>query len=292
MNFFKNISDIGITNIDIKVLIKDGIVSVLVDPKSTAKDKAIQIIQPVSISGTPEEIDLEFFNIITEPLKKTAGVITNIEEHEKSVNEASKKKADVTKSKKPAEKTDDDSSDEIPDGEGEETKTEKAEKPKAEPKVPKEKPIKPVPEYKFKKYEDAVREITDVPGFKLKATNKIELKEKVDYLLVMDKTNKFALEWEKKIKEFVPSIFDDEDEDEIPEPIVEEKTEPVMETLPPSPPTETIVPKEEVVQKIAEYKSSFEKAAEQTPPPPPADEPNPFDDDDDLPDTDYESMTD
>lgn len=258
MSFFQNLSNTGIANIEIKVVIKDGIVSVLVDPKSTARDKAIQTIQPISISGTAEELDAEFFNIISEPLKKTSGIISNIEEHEKSADEAAKQKSEEKKKatsktkagdKKPVEKTE--------DSENSESESKPADKIK-EPKP--EKPKKPEPESKFKKYEDAVLEIINAPGFKLKATNKLQLKEKVDFLLVMDKTNKLGLEWEAKIKSFVPSMFDD-DEDDLNEQIAET-------------PTEEITHEKIVAETIVETDAP-------APPPPADDEENPFDDDDD-----------
>lgn len=262
MDFFKKIAEIGLANVDIKIVVKEDILSVLIDPKSMAKDKSLKLIQPATISGTAAEIDEIFFDTITEPLKKTAGIITNIEEHEKSAEAAKKAKEDEKKASADKKSKTSDSGSGVVSKSGEKDTT--ANKPAKDPKPKAEKPPKPEPPYQFQKYEDAVRSIVEVPGFKIKSSNISELKDKVNYLLVMDKNNKLGIEWEKKIKDWKPSIFDD-DEDEIAEQIISENT------------TED---REESQPPVA-------------PPPPPMDEEseeNPFDDD--GPDTDFENFMD
>ena len=266
MEFFKRITEIGLTNIDIKIVVKDNIVSVLVDPKSVARDKVLQTIQPASLSGTAEELDAEFFNLITEALKRTAGVISNIEDHEKSVDAANKKKEEEKKSSADKKTKKSDAGSEVISKT--ESKTPVESKVKAEPKPKVEKPAKPQPEYKFKKYEDALKQLVNVPGFKIKSSNIAELKEKVSFLTVMDKENKLGIEWEKKIKDWKPSIFDD-DEDEIAEQIVNDD-------------------KSQLDTPVPETNNS-NKQSEIAPPPPPEDDDdeNPFDDE---PDTDFEDF--
>lgn len=218
MEFFKKMTEIGLANVEINIFMKEEILSVMICPKST-NEKA-NSIEPIIMSATAEELDREFFNLITAPLQKTAGIISNIEAHEKSAEKASKdepaKKTTgrVSQAKKKSEETKNDKP--------EETTEEKTEK-KAETKSKTE---KPKPEYKFQKYLDKLLDIVNVPDFKLKATNKAEVKEAVDMLLVVDKTNEIALKWETEIKNFVPSILDDEDD----EPTITEET---VKVIPP-----------------------------------------------------------
>lgn len=238
MEFFKKISELGVTNIDIKIVEKNGSISVSFMPKSMAKDKALELIKPLMLTGTAEELDAEFFNIISEPVKKAAGIISNVESFEKTTEEADKNKAE--KKTEPKEK-----------GESPAPKPQKAVKEE-----------KPKPSSPHQKYEDALTEIVGVEGFELHKKNRDLVKDKADMLLVMDKTNPIGKEWEDKVKEFdeyVNSLFYENDKegpsDDVKEIPKIEKEKPKKET--PIAPKEEII-EEAVVEEVKEVPSAPE----------------------------------
>lgn len=55
---------------------------------ATCGDKAVKLIIPYNLTGTPQELDEAFFTKITEPVAKSAELQTNLEAHLKSVEEA------------------------------------------------------------------------------------------------------------------------------------------------------------------------------------------------------------
>ena len=67
----------------------NGKVSVSVMPtKKGLKDEAKNNLSPILITGTPEELDQQFINIIKQPLQKATGLLTNMEKFEKSMEVA------------------------------------------------------------------------------------------------------------------------------------------------------------------------------------------------------------
>lgn len=68
---------------------------------AACNDKAVHHIKPLTISGTPEEIDEAFFDKITEPVQQVAGLISNMDGHLKSV-EAAKLASKMEQDKKTA----------------------------------------------------------------------------------------------------------------------------------------------------------------------------------------------
>ena len=79
-------------------------VTVSVLAKGDVKDKAAQNIPPFIISGTASEIDAAFFQTIKQPLQKTAGILTNMSEYEKSQEKADSESAAKKEEKAKAEK--------------------------------------------------------------------------------------------------------------------------------------------------------------------------------------------
>ena len=193
MNFFQQISTLGVESLEIKIVNKNNTLSISVLPKSNSK--TMETLKPIVISGAPEELDKEFFNIVSSPIEKTVFLISNIVEYEKSLEAINAKKEE--KKKVEAKKK-------------EATKTEKSIDKVVE--KPKEKPAPPSP---YKKYEDAILEIVSVKNFKIFRKNRTTLKDAVDKLLIMDKTNKLGKKWEQVIKDFdeyASGIFYDDKE--------------------------------------------------------------------------------
>ena len=188
MNFFQQISTLGVESLEIKIVNKNNTLSISVLPKSNSK--TMETLKPIVISGAPEELDKEFFNIVSSPIEKTVFLISNIKEYEKSLKAIEAKKEESKKK--------------------ETTKTEKSADKVVE--KPKEKPAPPSP---YKKYEDAILEIVSVENFKIFRSNRTTLKDAVDKLLIMDKTNELGKKWEQVIKDFdeyASGIFYDDEE--------------------------------------------------------------------------------
>ena len=193
MNFFQQISTLGVESLEIKIVNKKNTLSVSILPKSNSK--TMETLKPIVITGAPEELDKEFFNIVSSPIEKTVSLISNIEEYEKSLEAVKAEKEE--KKKVEAKKK-------------EATKTEKSIDKVVE--KPKEKPAPPSP---YKKYEDAILEIVSVKNFKIFRRNRTTLKDAVDKLLIMDKTNELGKKWEQVIKDFdeyASGIFYDDKE--------------------------------------------------------------------------------
>lgn len=196
MNFFQQISTLEVESLEIKIVNKQNTLSVSILPKSNSK--TMETLKPIVITGAPEELDKEFFNIVSSPIEKTVSLISNIEEYEKSLEDVKAVKAEKEEKKKAESK-----------------KKETAKAEKSTDKVvekPKEKPAPPSP---YKKYEDAILEIVSVENFKIFRSNRTTLKDAVDKLLIMDKTNELGKKWEQVIKDFdeyASGIFYDDEE--------------------------------------------------------------------------------
>ena len=196
MNYFQQISTLGVESLEIKIVNKKNTLSVSILPKSNSK--TIETLKPIVITGVPEELDKEFFNIVSSPIEKTVSLISNIEEYEKSLEAVKAVKAEKEEKKKVEAKK------------KEATKTEKSIDKVVE--KPKEKPAPPSP---YKKHEDAILEIVSVENFKIFRSNRTTLKDAVDKLLIMDKTNELGKKWEQVIKDFdeyASGIFYDDEE--------------------------------------------------------------------------------
>lgn len=96
MNFFKQMSDIGIKDVTIEIKVaEDGRMTVLTSPKSIAKDKALNSIKPLLLTGTVEELDSGYFEAIEKPLKKTSKFFNNVESYEAKIEDAKKETAEA-----------------------------------------------------------------------------------------------------------------------------------------------------------------------------------------------------
>ena len=63
-------------------------VSVLPKSNGSLKDEARNHIVPLTVSGTPQELDAGFLGAVARPLQKTCGLISNMEEFEKQADKA------------------------------------------------------------------------------------------------------------------------------------------------------------------------------------------------------------
>ena len=100
-NFFKHIEQLNIVG-TLNLSIAKGtdnklIVSLLVDNKSCG-DKAKSLIPPLTIKGTAEELDNEFFTTIIKPIENTSGLMVDMENYLKA-QEVAKKKSAMEKEK-------------------------------------------------------------------------------------------------------------------------------------------------------------------------------------------------
>lgn len=103
MNFFQTLNEqFPDADLTIRIKSKGGTQSISVLPVSTEEND----IQPLIVSGTPEELDEQFFELIKKPLEDTITAIVNLEEQEKSVKASASKPAPppVKKSAEPAKK--------------------------------------------------------------------------------------------------------------------------------------------------------------------------------------------
>lgn len=73
-------------NVDITLVIRksaDGRMGVSVLPKfNTLKDEAQNSIVPLTLNGTPEELDTGFMQVVARPMQKASGLISNMAQFE------------------------------------------------------------------------------------------------------------------------------------------------------------------------------------------------------------------
>ena len=97
--FFTAISQMMTESVDLTLVIRksNGQLTVSTLPKANGlKDEAANLIIPLTLTGTPEEMDAEFLQQITQPISKTSGLLSNMVEFEK--------RADVAAANSKAEK--------------------------------------------------------------------------------------------------------------------------------------------------------------------------------------------
>jgi len=101
MNFFETLSATGIKDVVFQVKEDStGNITVFITPKSVSEDPALSKLKPIFISGTPQDIDGQFFHLITAPLQNIQKVFTNIEAFEAQAKEVAKATADKKSAKK------------------------------------------------------------------------------------------------------------------------------------------------------------------------------------------------
>lgn len=100
-------------NVDITLVIRksaEGRMAASVLPKSnTLKDEAQNSIVPLTLNGTPEELDSGFMQVVARPMQKASGLISNMAQFEAQANKAASsskgaKEAKTKESKEDREK--------------------------------------------------------------------------------------------------------------------------------------------------------------------------------------------
>lgn len=80
--------------LNIRIFKTEDNLTVAVLPKDISiKDEAVQKIQPIRITGTAAELDEGFISSLTQGLPVSTGLLSNIKEHEASVQVAQKNSA-------------------------------------------------------------------------------------------------------------------------------------------------------------------------------------------------------
>lgn len=99
-NFFKKIKELGMEQVVLEIKQdKEGKMTVFLTPKIIAKDSAFEKLKPLHVTGTPEELDEQYFDVITQPLQALNGIVSNVKEFEAQVQEVNKN-TEANKNKK------------------------------------------------------------------------------------------------------------------------------------------------------------------------------------------------
>lgn len=115
--FFTPINQLMNQAVDVTLVIrkKEGLLMVSVMPKSNGlKDEAQNHIVPLTVTGAPQELDMEFIRTICQPLQRATGLLTNMSRFEEGADKAAtnskaekeKKEQAVKEAKKKKEKFD------------------------------------------------------------------------------------------------------------------------------------------------------------------------------------------
>ena len=94
MELFKTLSEVlgnGCT-VNLTIAQKDGQMTVSVLPgNNLVKDSAKNNIIPLTVAGTPDELDAEFVALIAKPIEKATSLLSNMADYEKAAAEAAAK---------------------------------------------------------------------------------------------------------------------------------------------------------------------------------------------------------
>lgn len=90
--FFTQVYQMMTGGVDLTMVIRksaEGLtVSVLPKSNGSLKDEAQNHIVPLTVSGTPQELDAGFLGTVARPVQKTCGLISNMQEFEKHADKA------------------------------------------------------------------------------------------------------------------------------------------------------------------------------------------------------------
>lgn len=93
MNFFQNLFNTGDVDITMRIMKKNDKLTINIMPGSN-----VSKIQPIILTGTPEELDADFFNKVMPEVNEIKGLISNIDAVKKEATD------EAAKSSKPADK--------------------------------------------------------------------------------------------------------------------------------------------------------------------------------------------
>lgn len=89
--FFTAIHQMMTENVDLTIVIRkaNGQLTVATLPKSNGlKDEAQNQIVPLTVTGTPQELDAGFLQTVTRPMQKASGLIANMVQFEAQADKA------------------------------------------------------------------------------------------------------------------------------------------------------------------------------------------------------------
>ncbi|WP_454045048.1 PRTRC system protein E [Chryseobacterium sp. Marseille-Q8038] len=95
-NFFKQIAKMDLQSkltLTVAKATEDKIVVSILVQNDGCTDKAKNIIPPLNLKGTAEELDAEFFSHIKKPVESASGLMSNMENFMKQMEEAKKQSA-------------------------------------------------------------------------------------------------------------------------------------------------------------------------------------------------------
>lgn len=107
-DFFSTLHKTGILQCSLGISFDGDTISVSLLPKSQTKDKALQSLKPITISGSVSEVDNSFFEIVNTPLEKAQTLIHNTLLFEKNLKESESKTQAAKKKKESARKKSED----------------------------------------------------------------------------------------------------------------------------------------------------------------------------------------
>jgi PRTRC genetic system protein E len=105
--FFKELSEMMTagTSVNLTVHFQNGIMTVSVLPKVKGlKDDAKKHLQPIVLTGTPDELDAGFFDTVGQPVQKASGMLSNMKSFEDALARVEAEKKEVKEQKRAAEK--------------------------------------------------------------------------------------------------------------------------------------------------------------------------------------------
>ncbi|RKN83551.1 PRTRC system protein E [Ulvibacterium marinum] len=103
-DFFSTLRQTGIEQFGISISFNEDTVNVSVLPKSSAKDKALQSLKPLTLRGNVQEVDEKFFQILQKPMQKTKALFRNTVAFEQTLAETEQKTQQAKKKKESASK--------------------------------------------------------------------------------------------------------------------------------------------------------------------------------------------
>lgn len=104
--FFQQINNLLLISETVNITIRknnENELTVSVNPLIKVQDKAKDLLQPILFTGSVEEFDAQFFQLLAKPLQETSGLLRNIHQHEQSVEKAKEESA-IAKAEKDKQK--------------------------------------------------------------------------------------------------------------------------------------------------------------------------------------------
>lgn len=100
MDFFTKLASSGLKDATIGIKVdSNGIMTIAMSTKTTSEVKEINALRPLILTGTTQELDEGFFNVILAPIENTQKVYNNAEAYELDVKNAAKAAENAKKAK-------------------------------------------------------------------------------------------------------------------------------------------------------------------------------------------------